>query len=222
VRFAPEVSGVLSPPSPPADKSTARQYQAGKTSTGDRARDSAERSCQKFDRKGAVQCSLGIQDRRDVSGRLASEVRGKIASKNVCTFVELSSAVPSAENETTVPSGTAVRTKGDPKDAEQDPPATRPTQFALDDPGPMLVNVKLTCESPAIVKKLDTGRLLITFLSVAVVPLRAAKVPVLAGPMTFESEKLIPLEAREIELSPIFRVPASIPDGTLILAEKGD
>ena len=62
----------------------------------------------------------------------------------------------------------------------------------------------------------------LTFVSLTVVPLRAVKAPVLAGPMTFEGEKPIALEEREVELSPMFSVPANVPDGTLMLAEKGD
>ena len=65
----------------------------------------------------------------------------------------------------------------------------------------------------------------LTFVSSAVVPLRVVKAPVLAGPMTFEGEKPIALEGggeREVELSPMFSVPANVPDGTLMLAEKGD
>src|SRR5262245_26730435 len=40
-RAAPDASGDLLPPSPPAEKATARQDQAGKASTGDGAGDEA-------------------------------------------------------------------------------------------------------------------------------------------------------------------------------------
>ena len=59
-------------------------------------------------------------------------------------------------------------------------------------------------------------------MSLTVVPLRAVKAPVLAGPMTFEDEKPIVLAVREVELSPTFSVPANVPDGTLMLAENGE
>jgi hypothetical protein len=132
---------------------------------------------------------------------------------NPVVIPELSFTVPNAENEMTVPDAAAVRTKGDPKDAEQDPPATRPTQFALGDPGPMLVNVNCAWGSAGIARKSDMGRLPADMLcNVPVLPPDPANAPVLVPRSTafgpFNERKFTLVWASDKDVDPIARTSA--------------
>ena len=136
----------------------------------------------------------------------------KSASKVVCCKVAGSKAVPSAAKNATVPSDVKTRTMGEPAKGEHDDPiVTAVVHTVLVDPGPTLVSVNCAWGTE---RKFVTGSVPVRFVSVAVMPLRPAKAPVLVGPMVLEAEKLSAVLETVTELSPMFSVPAKVPEAT--------